>query len=62
MTPTFLLYSEGLLTLIYFYSGLSGVFCSLPLGYLLLCYLVDAHRSLLDVCIFSAEEVNLTDF
>jgi len=62
MTPNTLLYPEGLLTLIYFCSGLSGMFCLLPLSYLLLCYLIDAHRSLWDVCIFSADEVNLTDF
>lgn len=61
-TPTSLLYPEDLLTLIYFCSGLSGMFCSLPLDYLLLCYLLDAHGSLLDVCIFSADKVNLADF
>lgn len=46
MVPTYLLYPEVLLTLITSVV-LSGVFCFLPLGNLLLCYLVGAQRSLL---------------
>lgn len=46
MTPTSLLYPEVLLTLIPSVV-LSGMFCFLPLGNLLLCYLVGAHGSLI---------------
>lgn len=61
MTPTSLFYSENQLTLIYFCSGLSGMFCALSLIHFSDVLDIDAHRSL-TFFFFPAEEVNLTIF
>lgn len=69
MTPTSSFYSENRFTLIYFCSGLSGMFCALSLIHLSDILHVDAHRSVF-CCWFCFliffflpfEEVNLTIF